>query len=145
MRYRQVVFVRDVSLKKANETFKDIKFLKYLIALQPVKVVRWDGTYDGAVAHMKFWFFGWKDFIVSHGDNEHGKTSFSFKDTGTNLPFGLTLWEHVHKVVEIDSDIKIVDEIYFLGKNRVVMFFVTPILILPIFLRKVLYKTYSWN
>ena len=94
---------------------------------------------------MKFWFFGWKDFIVSHGDNEHGKTSFSFKDTGTNLPFGLTLWEHVHKVVEIDSDIKIVDEIYFLGKNRVVMFFVTPILILPIFLRKVLYKTYSWN
>jgi len=101
MRYRQEVFIRDVSLKKANETFKDIKFLKYLIALQPVKVIRWDGTYDGAVAHMKFWFFGWKDFIVSHGNNKHDKTSFSFKDIGTSLPFGLTLWEHVHKVVEI--------------------------------------------
>ena len=145
MRYRQVVLIRDVSLKKANETFKDIKFLKYLIALQPVKVMRWDGTYDGAIAHMKFWFFGWKDFIVSHGDNKHDETSFSFKDTGTNLPFGLTLWEHVHKVVDIDGDIKIIDEIYFLGKNKIVMFFVAPILILPIFLRKVLYRTYSWN
>jgi ligand-binding SRPBCC domain-containing protein len=61
------------------------------------------------------------------------------------LPFGLTLWEHVHKVVDIDGDIKIIDEIYFLGKNKIVMFFVAPILILPIFLRKVLYRTYSWN
>ena len=54
MRYKQTVLIRNVSLKNANETFNDIKFLKYLIALQPVKVIRWDGTYDGAIAHMRF-------------------------------------------------------------------------------------------
>ena len=145
MRYRQTVLIRNVSLGNANKTFKDIKFLKYLIALQPVKVIRWDGIYDGAIAHMKFWFFGWKDFIVAHGDNKDDEISFSFKDNGTNLPFGLTLWEHVHKVVKIEENIEIIDEIFFLGKSRVIMFFVTPILILPIFLRKVLYKTYSWD
>ena len=145
MRYKQTVLIRNVSLKNANETFNDIKFLKYLIALQPVKVIRWDGTYDGAIAHMRFWFFGWKDFIVSHGDNKRDENSFSFKDSGTNLPFGLTLWEHVHRVVKTDDNIKIIDEVFFLGKSSLVMFFVTPILILPIFLRKILYKTYTWN
>jgi ligand-binding SRPBCC domain-containing protein len=145
MRYKQTVLIRNVSLKNANETFNDIKFLKYLIALQPVKVIRWDGTYDGAIAHMRFWFFGWKDFIVSHEDNKRDENSFSFKDNGTDLPFGLTLWEHVHRVVKTDDNIKIIDEVFFLGKSSLVMFFVTPILILPIFLRKILYKTYTWN
>ena len=47
--------------------------------------------------------------------------------------------------VKTDDNIKIIDEVFFLGKSSLVMFFVTPILILPIFLRKILYKTYTWN
>ena len=57
MNYKQTVIIKNVSLSQANKTFNDIKFLKYLITLQPVKIIRWDGTYDGAKAHMKFWFF----------------------------------------------------------------------------------------
>ena len=60
MKYRQSVIIKNVTLQKANETFNDIKFLKYLIALQPVKIINWDGTYDGAEAHMKFWFLDGK-------------------------------------------------------------------------------------
>ena len=60
MKYRQSVVIKNVTLQKANETFNDIKFLKYLIALQPVKIINWDGTYDGAEAHMKFWFLDGK-------------------------------------------------------------------------------------
>ena len=60
MRYRQSVIIKNVTLQKANETFNDIKFLKHLIALQPVKIINWDGTYDGAEAHMKFWFLDGK-------------------------------------------------------------------------------------
>ena len=54
MNYKQTVIIKNVSLSQANKTFNDIKFLKYLITLQPVKIIRWDGTYDGAKAHMNF-------------------------------------------------------------------------------------------
>ena len=145
MNYKQTVIIKNVSLSQANKTFNDIKFLKYLITLQPVKIIRWDGTYDGAKAHMKFWFFGWKDFVVTHGENKQSDSSFSFKDLGTVLPFGLTKWEHTHEIVKEGEDIKIVDDIHFIGANRFVMFFVSPILVFPIFLRKILYKTYRWN
>jgi len=145
MKYKQTVLIKKASLDQANKTFNDIKFLKYLIALQPVKIIRWDGTYDGAKAHMKFWFFGWKDFVVTHGENKQDDSFFSFKDIGSILPFGLTKWEHTHEVIKSGKDIKIVDKIYFNGSNRFILFFVSPILIFPIFLRKILYKTYSWS
>ena len=128
MNYKQTVIIKNVSLSQANKTFNDIKFLKYLITLQPVKIIRWDGTYDGAKAHMKFWFFGWKDFVVTHAENKQSDSSFSFKDLGTVLPFGLTKWEHTHEIVREGEDIKIVDDIHFIGANRFIMFFVSPIL-----------------
>ena len=145
MKYKQTVLIKKVSLDKANKTFNDIKFLKYLIALQPVKIIRWDGTFDGAKAHMKFWFFGWKDFVVKHGENKKGDSFFSFKDFGIILPFGLTKWEHTHEIIKVGEDIKIVDNLDFNGANRFLMFFASPILVFPILLRKILYKTYRWN
>ena len=106
MKYRQSVIIKNVTLQKANETFNDIKFLKYLIALQPVKIINWDGTYDGAEAHMKFWFFGWKDFKVTHGENRSEKNLFSFKDIGSVLPFGLSKWEHTHIVLKKENNVE---------------------------------------
>ena len=67
-------------MEDAKSAFNDINFLNHLIALQPVKVIKWDGTFDGAIAHMRFWFFGWKDFIVEHNSNEEKRGSFSFKE-----------------------------------------------------------------
>ena len=52
MKYKQSVIIKNVTLQKANETFNDIKFLKYLIALQPVKIINWDGTYDLSLIHI---------------------------------------------------------------------------------------------
>ena len=144
MKYKQTVLIKKVSLNQANKTFNDIKFLKYLITLQPVKIIRWDGTYDGAKAHMKFWFFGWKDFIVQHNSNEKKQNCFSFKDTGHTLPFGLTKWEHTHKVMKVNSDINIIDIIHFECKSKILGAFVYPVLISPIFIRKILYQTYNW-
>ena len=46
------------------------------------KIINWEGTFDGAEAHMKFWFFGWKDFKVTHDENRNEKNLFSFKDIG---------------------------------------------------------------
>ena len=144
MKYQQSVVVKNISMEDAKSAFNDINFLNHLIALQPVKVIKWDGTFDGAVAHMRFWFFGWKDFIVQHNSNEENQNYFSFKDTGSTLPFGLIKWEHTHKVMKINSDINIIDVIHFECKIKIVGVFVYPILITPIFIRKILYQTYNW-
>ena len=80
MKYEQSVLVKNVSINDARLAFSDINFLNHLIALQPVKVIKWEGTFDGALAHMKFWFFGWKDFSVKHNENFADSNSFSFKD-----------------------------------------------------------------
>ena len=145
MKYQQSIVVKNISMEDAKSAFNDINFLQHLIALQPVKVIKWDGTFDGAIAHMKFWFFGWKDFIVEHNSNEKKRNSFSFKDTGSTLPFGLTKWEHTHKVMKINSDINIIDRIHFECKSKILGAFVYPILIAPIFIRKILYQTYNWK
>ena len=144
MKYQQSVIVKNISMEDAKSAFNDINFLNHLIALQPVKVIKWDGTFDGAIAHMSFWLFGWKDFIVQHNSNEENQNSFSFKDTGLTLPFGLTKWEHTHKVMKINSDINIIDVIHFECKNKILGVCVYPILIAPIFIRKILYQTYNW-
>ena len=145
MRYKQSVIVKNVSLFDAKKVFCDIDFLRYLISFQPVKVIQWDGTFDGAFAHMRFWFFGWKDFMVMHSNNTSDKVSFSFKDMGSVLPFGLTKWEHTHEVLEDGGNIRIVDNIEFSSKSNFLNYLIFPILIAPIFIRKILYKTYNWS
>ena len=145
MRYKQSVIVKNVSLVDAKKVFCDIDFLRYLISFQPVKVIQWDGIFDGAFAHMRFWFFGWKDFMVMHGQNSSDQKSFSFKDMGSVLPFGLTKWEHTHQVFEDGENIRIVDDIEFSCKSIILSYVTYPILIAPIFIRRILYKTYKWN
>jgi len=145
MKYKQSVKVKNVTIDNAKIAFNDIDFLKHLITLQPVRVIKWEGTFDGALAHMKFWFFGWRDFIVKHGSNVENNNLFSFMDIGSVLPFGLNKWEHTHKVIQKDSNINIIDNIEFSCKVKFVEIFIFPILIAPIIVRKILYKTYNWE
>ena len=145
MKYKQSVKVKNVTIDNAKIAFNDIDFLKHLITLQPVRVIKWEGTFDGALAHMKFWFFGWRDFIVKHGSNVENDNLFSFMDIGSVLPFGLNKWEHTHKVIQEDSNINIIDNIEFSCKVKFVEIFIFPILIAPIIVRKILYKTYNWE
>ena len=145
MKYKQSVLVKNVSMKSARTAFNNVAFLKHLITLQPVKIMVWEGTYDGALAHMRFWFLGWKDFMVQHKNNSQLKNSFSFKDQGTVLPFRLTKWTHSHKVIKRGENIEILDEIYFDGDKKILALMFYPILIAPIFFRKILYKTYNWQ
>ena len=115
------------------------------MAFQPVKIIDWEGTFDGATAHMSFWFFGRKDFKVKHSDNYEDENSFSFKDQGLELPFGLSQWGHEHIIIERGENIEIIDRIIFSGHSKILASMAYPILIAPIFFRKVLYQTYNWN
>jgi len=145
MKYKQSVILKNVSINEARIAFSELSFLKHLIAFQPVKIIEWKGTSDGEVAHMRFWFFGWKNFKVEHCDNFEDENSFSFKDQGLELPFDLNQWVHEHIVITRGNNIEIIDKINFSGNNKILALLLYPILILPIFVRKVLYRTYSWK
>jgi len=145
MIYRQEVHLNGVSLRQAKKAFNNISFLRHLIMLQPVKVIKWDGTFNGATAHMRFWFFGWRDFKVKHSENLENDESFSFKDIGVVLPFGLSKWEHTHKVIYSNNSLKIIDDISFSRPGKLILILIFPILIFPIFIRRILYRTYSWD
>jgi len=94
---------------------------------------------------MRFWFFGWRDFKVLHRNNVEESDLFSFEDFGLVLPFGLTQWVHQHKVIKDKNNIKIIDDLTFTFSNSITGLFFYPILVFPIVIRKILYKTYDWN
>ena len=145
MTYKQCVLIKNVDIKTAKTVFSDERFINYLIALQPVNIIKWDGIFDGAKAHMRFWFFGWRDFKVVHRNNVEESDLFSFEDFGLVLPFGLTEWVHQHKVIKDKNNIKIIDDLTFTFSNSITGLFFYPILVFPIVIRKILYKTYDWN
>jgi len=141
MIYKQVVAINsDFNFVKSS--FRELNFLKHLIKWQPVKLVRWDGIENGDIAHLKIWFFGWKDFIVKHQFNKENDFILDFTDLNVKLPLGLIFWNHNHKVSNSNNNIIITDHIKFKHKYKVVEFLLYLPMIFPILMRKISYKSY---
>jgi len=145
MRYVQRVKINCSDIKTVKDEFNNLLFLKHLTKPLPVKIIEWDGTEDRAKAHLAFWFFGWRDFIVQHKNNVETKSEFSFIDEGKSLPFFLKKWRHKHGAYKTKDYITIKDEVFFTTKNTILDLTLFPVLVLPIIIRKVLYKTYNWE
>ena len=145
MRYIQKVEIGCNDIKKVKGEFNNILFLKHLTKLLPVKIIEWDGTYDGAKAHLAFWLFGWRDFIVNHRENTEDDVKFSFVDEGISLPFYLKSWRHIHGAYKERDLIIIKDEVNFTTDSKFLDLILFPMLVMPIFIRKILYKTYDWG
>lgn len=145
MRYIQKVEIGCSDMKKVKGEFNNILFLKHLTKLLPVKIIEWDGTYDGAKAHLAFWFFGWRDFIVNHRENIEDDVKFSFVDEGISLPFYLKSWRHIHGAYKERDLIIIKDEVNFTTDSKFLDLIIFPMLVMPIIIRKILYKTYDWG
>ena len=145
MRYIQKVEIGCSDIKKVKGEFNNILFLKHLTKLLPVKIIEWDGTYDGAKAHLAFWFFGWRDFIVNHRENIEDDIKFSFVDEGISLPFYLKSWRHIHGAYKERDLIIIKDEVNFTTNSKFLDLILFPMLMMPIIIRKILYKTYDWG
>ena len=64
-----MLFKQKVHLKKINqydviESFHNRDFVDFLISFQPVKILKWTGIKNGESASFKFWFFGWKKWML---------------------------------------------------------------------------------
>ena len=142
MFYNQKVKIKNTTFNKVVDSFHDLDFVKFLITLQPVRIIKWAGILDGDRAHFMFWFFGWKDFKVVHKNyTKATKNFFCFTDYGQVLPLGLIYWKHDHTVLCEDNEVYILDQVEYKHKNFL-GFVLYPFLIAPIFIIKILYKLY---
>tara|TARA_Y100001935_G_scaffold219754_1_gene193126 strand:- start:50 stop:496 length:447 start_codon:yes stop_codon:yes gene_type:complete len=140
MVYDQQVILKDVKVSDVIKSFHNRKFVEFLTALQPVKILNWEGIESGKVASFSFWFFGWRIMEVVHEGYEARDTYLHFIDKGLKLPFGLDSWNH-HHIVEVKNDNVIIsDKVRMFSESRIKLFFIFPIMILPILIRKITYK-----
>ena len=142
MKYKQNVKLKNVSFEKVSSGFHDIKLVKFLTQSQPVKIIEWSGIQNGNNAHFKLWFFGWKNFKVEHEAYQKKEDRLYFIDRGVDLPLGIKSWKHQHIVERDNKKIVIKDIVNYSHSNRFVGYFLYPILIFPIVIRKILYKLY---
>ena len=142
MRYRQKVIIKNSNIQKVIRSFHEIKFIKFLVSFQPVKIIKWNGINNNLIAHLKFWLINWHSFIVIHKKYKKTDTMLSFIDEGLELPIGITYWKHEHIIKEIKNQITIEDRINFKHRYYLVGIILYPILVCPILIRKALYPLY---
>ena len=142
MRYNQKVTIKNVRFKIVNEAFHSKELVKFLTIFQPVKIISWDGIDDGKIAYFKLWLFGWRNFKVKHEGYKVSKDRLDFIDRGTELPLGIKSWKHTHTVKADGENTIISDMVYFSHSNIYIGYLLFPILIIPIVVRKLLYKIY---
>ena len=44
MRYNQIVSLKNINFKIVSKSFREIKFVNFLISFQPVKIISWEGV-----------------------------------------------------------------------------------------------------
>ena len=140
MPFTQKTFIKNVNPIDAVRCFHSNEFIRFLILGQPVKIVSWKGIDNNKEASFLFWFFGWRKMSVVHENYKLDRDNLSFEDKGLVLPFGLKSWRHRHIVKPHESGALIIDQIYLKEKNIFKKFFVYPLMLLPIVIRKVTYK-----
>ena len=82
---------------------------------------------------------------VVHEGYEAEDTYLHFIDKGLKLPFGLEDWNHHHKVEVKDDNVIISDRVRMHSESRAKLFFIFPIMIFPVLIRKITYKIWFYN
>ena len=142
MKYSQKVDIVNIDFDKVKSAFHQYSFIQFLTKLQPVKILSWEGIQTGKKAKFKFWFFYWHTLIVCHEEYLNTNLKLSFIDRGVMLPMGIKSWNHLHVVIKHDNSVVIEDYFEFTHKNKHLEILMYPIMIMPIFIRKISYKLF---
>jgi hypothetical protein len=142
--FQQQVLLKNINPFDVIRSFHDLRFVEFLIAGQPIRINLWEGIDNNKKASFSFWFFGWKTMNVVHEKYLIGKDHLYFEDRGTELPFGLNLWQHKHTVKPYDNGTVIVDTVLMDDSTPIKKFWIYPIMIFPILIRRVTYKIWFY-
>ena len=144
MSFEQKVIIRGVEPLDVIRCFHDRKFVEFLTALQPVKIKSWRGINDEMEASFSFWFFGWREIRVVHKNYRVTRNSLEFEDLGMKLPFGLSYWNHHHIVELHEEGTIIVDKVEMSHQSLVKRYFIIPIMLFPVFIRRFTYRIWFY-
>ena len=144
MSFQQQVLLKNINPLDVIRSFHDLRLVEFLIAGQPIRINLWEGIDNNKKASFSFWFFGWKTMNVVHEKYLIGKDHLYFEDRGTELPFGLNLWQHKHTVKPYDNGTVIVDTVLMDDSTPIKKFWIYPIMIFPILIRRVTYKIWFY-
>jgi hypothetical protein len=142
--FQQQVLLKNINPLDVIRSFHDLRLVEFLIAGQPIRINLWEGIDNNKKASFSFWFFGWKTMNVVHEKYLIGKDHLCFEDRGTELPFGLNLWQHKHTVKPYDNGTVIVDTVLMDDSTPIKKFWIYPIMIFPILIRRVTYKIWFY-
>ena len=144
MIYKQKTYLKSIRTIDVIRCFHKYKFVEFLTSGQPVKIKSWIGIDDGKEASFCFWFFGWKKITVLHENYTVSRNSLYFVDKGLELPFGLKKWEHHHIIKRTKKGSLIIDKIYLDDSIGLKKYFIYPIMLFPVVIRKITYKIWFY-
>lgn len=126
------------------DKFNEDLFKKLSPPLPPVKVVRFDGCKTGNLVCLELNFLlfkqKWVSEITAHTEN---RSLFTFTDIGTQLPFFLKKWQHIHAVKALnESKSWVIDDIDFSTGYLLADVFIYPLMWLQFAYRIPIYKRY---
>ncbi|MBT5782873.1 hypothetical protein OAP42_00425 [Candidatus Marinimicrobia bacterium] len=144
MTFQQKVVLNNIQPLDVIRSFHNHNFVEFLISGQPVKINSWKGIDDNKKASFSFWFFGWRKMNVIHKNYHVSRDNLSFEDCGTDLPFGLLEWKHEHVVRPYGNGSIIEDNVTMDRSSFVKRVFIYPIMLFPIFIRRITYKIWFY-
>tara|TARA_B100000287_G_scaffold349679_1_gene338298 strand:+ start:252 stop:722 length:471 start_codon:yes stop_codon:yes gene_type:complete len=144
MVFQQKTILKSVETLDVIRSFHTHKFVEYLTFGQPVKIENWRGIDDGKTASFSFWFFGWRKISVVHKHYTLKRNFLYFVDEGRILPFGIKNWQHHHTVKNSRDGSLIIDKVILDHDLGVKKYFIYPIMLFPIIIRKVTYKVWFY-
>ena len=140
MAFYQETILKNIKPLDVVRCFHSYKFIKFLTIGQPVKIESWSGIDSNKKASFSFWFFGWRKMSVVHENYSLSQDYLSFEDIGVILPFGLKGWRHQHVVKSHESGAIIIDKVFMDEEKKIKKYFIYPIMLFPIIIRRFTYK-----
>ena len=140
MVFYQKTIIKNTKPVDVIRCFHNYEFIKFLILGQPVKIESWIGIENNKKASFSFWFFGWRRMSVVHENYNLSQDYLSFEDKGFILPFGLKSWRHQHIVKSYGTGALIIDKITLPREKSFKKYFIYPIMLFPIIIRRITYK-----
>jgi ligand-binding SRPBCC domain-containing protein len=129
------------SMENVWNGFTQKLFLKLAPPFPPVKLVRFDGCLQGNIVSMELNFIlfkqNWTSLISEQKTDEN---EIYFIDEGTELPFFLKSWKHKHRIVKIENNSEIIDEIEYKTPTILTDYLFYPILYAQFAYRKPIYR-----
>ncbi len=119
--------------------FNEKLFLALKPPLLPMKLLRFDGCNVGHEVHIDLGLQVWISLITESVQNEE---ECYFVDEGSQLPFPLSSWRHLHLIKKNKDHTLIIDDITFSSGFVLLDFFLYPFLYFMFWLRQPVYRKF---